>query len=384
MTRAVFATYGSAGDLFPILPAVQRLNARGIDTTVVTSRSLSLYLRAAGIPTASVGDGREVRAISDSGLLGLDRGGWGSWERLALNYLLPTLGPDTAAYEAILRDLKPDVVVATGFAIAARRASAAVGIPLIEVSIYPQHQDEGAAGAALTRLRKAAQDAGSPWWDDVDSSTIWGTGADVILHDRFLLGDVAPTLEPVGYPGWDQTSAASADQERLDHFLAADDGPVMLATLGSFLGATQRATWQAIIRAASRTDMRLVVVGLVEPEVEAQLDGDPRAIRVGFVPFDEYLPRADLVVHHGGLGTTFAAVRAGRPALVLPQAFDQAQNGDLVERAGLGCLTSAASIETDIERLLASAPIPDTGRLLVGQEVAAEQCADHIEERIGA
>ena len=83
MSRIAFATYGSAGDLFPIVPVVQHLRALGHDATVLATRSLGLYLRAIGLPAVAVGDGREVEAVSDRGLLGLDRDGWGSWERLA-------------------------------------------------------------------------------------------------------------------------------------------------------------------------------------------------------------------------------------------------------------------------------------------------------------
>lgn len=382
MSRIAFATYGSAGDLFPIVPVVQHLRALGHDATVLATRSLGLYLRAIGLPAVAVGDGREVEAVSDRGLLGLDRDGWGSWERLARDYLLPTLGPDTDSCTAALEALRPDLVVTTGFAVAARRASRSLGLPWIEASIYPQLQDADAARSSLRRLRETSECGGRGWFDDLDEAILWGSRAAILLHDRALLGPRAPELDPIGYPGGG-VAAAAADAQRLTAFVDADDGPVLLATLGSFLGATQESTWAAIVAAARSADLRLAVVGLVDPELGAALDDDPRMVRVGFVPFAEHLPAVDCVLHHGGLGTTFAAVRAGCPMLILPQAFDQASNGALVEAAGLGIVSSVPALAPDLHRLRAMAAAPGPAAALVREADAATRCAELILERCG-
>jgi rhamnosyltransferase subunit B len=41
-------------------------------------------------------------------------------------------------------------------------------------------------------------------------------------------------------------------------------------------------------------------------------------------------------VYHGGIGTLAQAVRAGVPHLVVPNAHDQPDNGQRIERLGLG------------------------------------------------
>src|SRR6185436_12548919 len=46
-------------------------------------------------------------------------------------------------------------------------------------------------------------------------------------------------------------------------------------------------------------------------------------LAVGDVPHAWLFDRVAAVVHHGGAGTTGAALRAGRPAVVVPQAVDQ-------------------------------------------------------------
>jgi UDP:flavonoid glycosyltransferase YjiC (YdhE family) len=45
--------------------------------------------------------------------------------------------------------------------------------------------------------------------------------------------------------------------------------------------------------------------------------------RTGFLPHAKVLPRCSVVIHHGGIGTVFAAARAGIHQLVVPRMLDQ-------------------------------------------------------------
>jgi rhamnosyltransferase subunit B len=48
------------------------------------------------------------------------------------------------------------------------------------------------------------------------------------------------------------------------------------------------------------------------------------------------LPRARLLVHHGGIGTLAQALRAGIPQIIRPRMYDQPMNGLRVALNGLG------------------------------------------------
>jgi MGT family glycosyltransferase len=50
----------------------------------------------------------------------------------------------------------------------------------------------------------------------------------------------------------------------------------------------------------------------------------------------EILPRASVVVGHGGSGSTWGALAHGCPVVCLPQAADQFENGAAAEAAGAG------------------------------------------------
>ena len=63
---------------------------------------------------------------------------------------------------------------------------------------------------------------------------------------------------------------------------------------------------------------------------------DPRVQVVPFVPLAELLQGVDLVVTHGGAGTTMAALSRGIPLVVLPQGADQFMQAAAVERVRAG------------------------------------------------
>lgn len=103
--------------------------------------------------------------------------------------------------------------------------------------------------------------------------------------------------------------------------------PLALITLGTtFTGDLGFYAWAA--QAAARENL-LPVVALggnpIAPDAKADLiKALPRGTRlVNYVPFDAILPRARLMIHHGGMGTTHAAVVWGIPQIVVPHAADQ-------------------------------------------------------------
>lgn len=75
--------------------------------------------------------------------------------------------------------------------------------------------------------------------------------------------------------------------------------------------------------------------------------------------FPDELLSCRVVVTHGGIGTIYQALLAGRPLLVLPQHLEHLDNGQCVERLGVGlCLpigkTDEASVTAGLKRLMAS------------------------------
>lgn len=78
-----------------------------------------------------------------------------------------------------------------------------------------------------------------------------------------------------------------------------------------------------------------------------------------FAPLRQVLPMCGALVHHGGIGTTSAALEAGCPQLILPLAWDQPDNAARIERMGAGLSLSArrrskGHLAAALARLMAS------------------------------
>jgi len=347
--RVLVSTFGSAGDLFPLLPVIRALRAEGHDVRCATSRSLGLYLRSAGVPTIALGDGSEVRVVDDPTIFTTAGDGWESWRQTIRNYVLPGLEHGVDMLSGVFEGWRPHVTLASGFGAAARLASYSAGVPVVEASIYPQHSApavrEELASEVVTNptLARTVAACGVDW-----ARALWGAPADLLLHDPVLLGDDTPA---VGFPYWDDAAVTLADTRVLDDWVRRS-GPKVLVTLGSFVGMAQRVTWQAAAEAVAGLDVAAAFIGPRGSWAE-EVFRDVSAISVaGFVPLSRYLPHADAVVHHGGIGTTFASLHARRPAVVIPQAFDQSANARLVEAAGIGLDASERPLGDLLRRAL--------------------------------
>jgi sterol 3beta-glucosyltransferase len=88
------------------------------------------------------------------------------------------------------------------------------------------------------------------------------------------------------------------------------------------------------LEAASRSGQRAVLLAKREDVEGLELSEDVFCIES--VPHDWLFPRMAAVVHHGGAGTTGAALRAGVPQIVLPFIADQHFWAQRIAELGVG------------------------------------------------
>lgn len=129
----------------------------------------------------------------------------------------------------------------------------------------------------------------------------------------------APTAPPPG------------DGGRLESFLAAGTAPVYVG-FGSCPAADPAADQRMFVAAARRAGVRLVL----QPPPDAAPEAGDDVLLLGEYPHELLFPRMAAVVHHGGAGTTAAAIRAGVPSGVVPHLGDQGYWGRRVVALGAG------------------------------------------------
>ena len=111
----------------------------------------------------------------------------------------------------------------------------------------------------------------------------------------------------------------------------------------------------------------------------------PGVFATGDLDHRALFPRLDLLVHHGGAGTTAAALRSGVPQLIVPHIVDQFFHGRRVAELGLGPapvpkakLTSAA-IASALNDRFKYRENARSIRAAVKAEGGAEQAVDRLE-----
>lgn len=93
-----------------------------------------------------------------------------------------------------------------------------------------------------------------------------------------------------------------------------------------------------------------------------------------WVPQADLLPHVDLVVHHGGNGTTFGSMSAGRPQLFLQNSPgpDQLLNADMVCAAGAGERLLFDEVDAEAVAAKGKTLLADSAHLDAAVEIARE------------
>lgn len=329
--RVLFASLASVGHTYPLIPLAVALRDGGHEVRFAAGEHVHAPLAAAGLRPFRPADSFYEIYAED-------------------------LEPELARW-------RPDLVVhewgVPGVAVAARRAGIS-GLWHGFGRMIPE-------GIGLELPTSNAETAGLPHLDICPPS----------LQDKdFIATQDRIELRPVPYskpaPLSVQDTSAS----------------LVYLTLGTAFGTPELLT-TAIAGLAPLGAHLVVAAGRVGPE---QLGYVPDNVTVrAWVPQADLLPHVDLVVHHGGSGTTLGALTAGVPQLVLPQGADQFANADALCAVGAASrllpdeLTTdaiterARSLLTDKETRAAARTIAEEIAHMPSPAEVARLLPDHLE-----
>jgi len=165
------------------------------------------------------------------------------------------------------------------------------------------------------------------------------------LSERLTMVPISPHVAPPD-PQWPpyahvtgywiarqpQAWTPSAD---LLAFLEAGDQPIAVS-LGamSLAGEETRRAALMTLEAVQQAGVRAIVQGW--DEALAGVDLPETVYHAGPMPHTWLFDRVSAIVHHGGFGTTGSALRAGKPAIIVPHIIDQHLWAKRVHELGVG------------------------------------------------
>jgi rhamnosyltransferase subunit B len=350
---------GSAGDVHPFIALGAALMARGHRATILTNPIFQTLIEAQGIGFLAVGSAADANAaIANPELWHLRKG-----FKVIAQLIVPAIAE---IYRLIEKHADSSTVVAfSSLAIGARVAQEKLGVPSASVHLQPSVIRTFADQGMMGNVRLSAS---RPKWFKqglfrIIDAVILDRRLKVPLNDlRAKLGlapvdrvmhrwihspelviaffpewfaapqpDWPANTHAVGFPLWDPDGEA-APLAAAEEFLSAGAAPVVF-TPGS-AGSTMQRFFRESVKAARQLGLRAMLVTNYPEQVPPNL---PANIQVfGYLPFSQVLPRAALLVYHGGVGTLAQGIKARVPQLVVPHGYDQFDSGWRIEQMGLG------------------------------------------------
>lgn len=235
---------------------------------------------------------------------------------------------------------RPDMLVAEPFAVAAAWAAERYGLPLIVVGFpagrWPDPNTPEARAdleAARDRLAQVAERLGLEgcYWRADPFPQITSPLLHVAFFPRPWFVDLIEAAPQNRFFGGRPREARAPR--------ARHPRPRALITLGStftedpafFLGAIRA------VQAAGGEPIPVVGRSPFAPGLRERLQRRAPGVEIReWVDYAAIFPAVDLVIHHGGMGTTHAALVHGVPQLVVPHAGEQHLQAWRVQAAGVG------------------------------------------------
>lgn len=417
MARVVLTCWGSYGDLFPSLAIATALRARGHTPVVASCPAYRDLVEGEGLifaplrPDVRPDDTALLRQVMDP-----RRGTEAIVKRLLVPVVRQSYDDITAAAAGA------DVLVGHPVVFAAPLVAGRLGLPWLSSVLAPTSFFSAYDFPALPN---------APWMVHVTGLGPWPGRAVMALVQRLTRAWMAPVealraelgLPPAGHPlfagqfspfgnlalfsprlgepqrdwppltqvtGFPFYNRAIPMPAEVSAFLDAGEPPVVF-TLGSAAVSVAGRFYDESAHAVAALGCRAVMLVGRHPE---NIPAHPPAgtLIVNSAPHDQLFPRAAVVVHQGGAGTTGQAMRSGRPQLVVPHAHDQPDNAVRVKRLGIARVVSppryqAARVGQELRAIIADAGMAaraDAVGRQVRAEAGAEAAATAILDLVGA
>jgi len=194
--------------------------------------------------------------------------------------------------------------------------------------------------------------------------------------------DWPPHLRVCGAPIYDGVATDPGLREELERFLAAGEAPIVFA-LGSSAVWMAGDFWDQAAAAARQLGRRAILV-----TGPVKLENLPEGVRAfPYVPYSMAFPRAAAVVHPAGIGTLAQTMRAGCPQLIVPVAFDQPDNALRAAKLGLARVlpfkkVTAGRLASELAILLARPEYSREARAIAGALAKTDGAARAADELV--
>jgi UDP:flavonoid glycosyltransferase YjiC (YdhE family) len=410
--RFAFASFGSLGDLHPVLALACEAKARGHEVVVGAATHHQPSVEAAGLEFGLVRPEISMAPELLEYFFDLRRGP----SRLLRELVFAN---SRESFEDLWRlGGIADVLVVGECLYGAPMAAEKLGIPWANLILAPTSflsaTDPGVLPQAkfLHRLRwfrswfhrvvNALGRLQTGWWArphyQLRRSLGLAAGGNPVfdakhsprltlaMFPEFFAGrqpDWPASTQTCGFPFYEQPREVP---ENLARFLENGDPPVVF-TLGSIVAHFEPEFYHVAAQAAQELGLRAVLLTGNNTRIPRNLPAS--ILAVDYAPLAQILPRAAVVVHAGGIGTCAESLRAGIPSVVMPFSFDQPDNAERLRRLGVAEIADrfrVSNLASPLRRILGNSDAARRARALavrIDPRSAVSEGVDWL-EKLGA
>ncbi|HVN86516.1 MAG TPA: glycosyltransferase [Candidatus Binatia bacterium] len=350
--QIVVTSFGSDGDFNPLLAIAAALVRRGVTITFVANPFYEQRVQSTGSRFVGAGKSFDVFAAlhANPRYLNSGKGAVAIWKEL----VAPSIGEIYPVVRETVRRVGATAVVSHVLSYGGVWAAVNAGVRNVVVTTsasawLSRHHPMVVANWRAPRMVQAALTVALRGLGDLTLrhalrrlALAVGAGVrDVVPIPDLNLGvwpewfrtpapDDPPRARLCGFV-FDPVGASQPIPTDVARFLAAGAAPVV-AGFGSAASLHAADRYRVVADACEILGRRCVLVGRSAQAVAPTAN----VMVVPSAPYARIFPAASVIVHHGGFGTCAEALRAGKPSLVTPFAFDQFDSAARVHDAGLG------------------------------------------------
>lgn len=418
--KVLITTVGSAGDVNPFIAVGAALVSRGHEVVMLTNQHFEQAATDAGLSFRELGDRYALDEISARPEVMDKRKGSTT---LLNDFLLPRLPGMIETIERAVVDDQPDVVFSHNLCLGTRWVCLRRNVPCALAALSPlvwfSGHDPGlllwwepqylpaiylrirrfltkyvlrfATDKQLNKVRVACgfpRERDLIWRDPIDAPLVLGLWS---ASFRSSMPDDPPGAKICGFVWHDRRQQAEGWEADLMRFMR-DGSPPIVFTLGTSAVHVAGDFYRHAVEACRMLGRRGLLLTGKEDNAPTDLPESVRAFN--YAPYSEVLPLACAVVHHGGVGTTAQAMRAGVPTVIIPFSHDQFDNAARTRRLGVSATlqrhrvapnTLSASLREVLDNPRAIENAARIGRVLQGEDggVVASKALERLSEQRG-
>ncbi len=359
--KAILINLGTRGDINPLIAIGMQLKTRGHDVTLISSGIYENLVNSKGLKFISCSSSYEYLNLINTP--NLNRYSQQKMISKFLGYTQDSIKPILNIISVM--DTTDTILISTPVMVGAKIASEKLNLPLINICLQPYTiwsvvNPPTTVDSKLHKLpyflRKIIFDTVDRYFLDrlylpmnrfrteiglqkvknISSKWMYSNQKLICLFPSWfakISSDWPKHTETTGFIEYNEDKPLSLEVE---DFLA-NGSPPILFTCGT--GVTQaHEFFESSIKIVRELGMRAIFLTQY-PEQLPTLNPETE-ISALYVPLHKVLPKVALIVHPGGIGTSSQAISYKTPQLIIPFYFDQADNGERIEKLSLGMILS--------------------------------------------